>query len=403
LIVHVARLASMAGQLFVWPKSPAFVPPKTMPVIATLALELFVSVTGIAALVSVTSVPVNEQLSGIPPQLDDNELSMSTGSSVNVPITEVVPVVAVTTTGVALLTVAAVTVNVWEVAPAPTVTGEGNEPTDGALLRPTMIPPAGALPVSVTVPVLDCPEATFAGLKDSILTTGGSTVRPPPAAVPLGSVAVTVTAVLLATGSVVALNVPLLAKPAIMKLAGTVTALMLLLISVTLNPAPGAGPFRFTVATEPTPPVAELGLNVNDDIPAGLTVNVPLALLAASVAVTVTTVCVATPTVVTVNVCDLVPARIVTLAGTVMGDVPAGTTLVVLIVTTMPPACAFWLIVTVPVELVPPVTVARLKLTEVTVIAGTTVTFPVIVVEPVVAITVTPVELATVPAVTTKV
>ena len=61
------------------------------------------------------------------------------------------------------------------------------------------------------------------------------------------------------------------------------------------------------------------------------------------------------------------------------------------------------MIVTVPVEFVPPVTAAGLKLTPVTVTEGTTVTFPFTVVEPVVAMTVTGVELATAPAVTTKV
>src|SRR5271168_4389210 len=102
LIVHVAKPASVAGQLFVWLKSPGFVPPKEMPVTPTLALELFVSVSGIAVLLSVIWVPLNEQVSGIPVQLEDDELRVSSGISVNVPITEFAPVVAVTTTGVVL-------------------------------------------------------------------------------------------------------------------------------------------------------------------------------------------------------------------------------------------------------------------------------------------------------------
>lgn len=65
-----------------------------------------------AALATEIWVPGKEQVSGIPVQLADNELSVSTGISVNVPITELVPVVAVTTTGVTLFTVPAVTINV---------------------------------------------------------------------------------------------------------------------------------------------------------------------------------------------------------------------------------------------------------------------------------------------------
>src|SRR5208282_4187974 len=96
------------------------------------------------------------------------------------------------------------------------------------LVRLTVIPPAGAFPLSVTVPVVTCPCTTDAGLNDSIVTTGGITVRPPDKNVPLGSVAVMRTAVLAATGSVVTLKVPLVAPPAILKLAGTVAALGLL-------------------------------------------------------------------------------------------------------------------------------------------------------------------------------
>jgi len=311
-------------------------------------LELFVSVTGIAALVIVICVPLNEQVSGIPLQPDN----VSSGSSVKVPITEFVPevvvVVAVTTTGVALLTTPAVTVKVLEVAPWATVTVAGKGETEGLLLTLTIVPPVGAIPVSVIVPVVIWLEATFMGLKVSgFVTTGGITVRPPPVPVPLGSVAVMVTAVLLATGFVLTVNVPVLARPAMLKvpLVGAATP-GLLLITVTVKPAAGAGPFRTTVPVEltppgPVPPVTGLGLNVNIEMTAGLTVNVPLALLAASVAMTVTTVCAATPTVVAVNVWDFVPAKIVTLAGTVIGDAPAGTTLAMLMETTIPPAWAF--------------------------------------------------------------
>jgi hypothetical protein len=230
-----------------------------------------------------------------------------------------------------------------------------------------------------------------------LVTTGGITVRPPPELAPLGSVAVTVTGVLLGTGSVMALKVPLVAAPAILKLAGTVVAAKLLLIKVTVSPAAGAGPFKPTVPTEALPPVTELGLNVNDEMTAGLTVNVPLWLLAPTVAVTITGSAMATPTVVAVKVWEVLFAGTVMVPGTVTEGSP------LLKETLIPPAGAVWLIVTVPVELVPPVTATGLNVTDMTVIEGTTVTFPVTVVEPVVAMTVTAVELATAPAVTKKV
>jgi len=260
-----------------------------------------------------------------------------------------------------------------------------------------MYPPVGAFPLSITVPVVISPEASVAGLKDTFMTTGGTTVSVPGRDVPLGSVAVTITFVLAATGDVAALKVPLLAAPAILKLTGTVAALVLLLISMTVKPAAGAGPFSVTVPTEPTPPVTELGLNVTVLMVAGLTASMPPMLLAPTVAVTVTMSVMATPVVVAVNVCEVLVAAIVTLPGTVTAGSPLFN------VTVIPPAGAAWLIVTVPVELVPPVTAAGLKLTPDTVSEGTTVAFPVTIVEPVLAVTITCVELPTEPAVTIKV
>ena len=277
-----------------------------------------------------------------------------------------------------------------------TFAGTGNTPAL-LLIRLTISPPAGAFPLSVTVPVVNCPGASVAGLKDSIVTTGGITVSMPDRNVPLGSVAVMLTLAVAAMGSVVTLKVPLVAPPAILKLAGTVAAAALLLIKVTVKPVGGAGPLKTNVPTEPMPPVTETGLNVSDEMTAGLTVNVPFTLLAPSVAVTVTTVCVATPTVVAVNVCDVLPAGTVTVPGTVTDGLPLFKE------TVIPPAGATWLIVTVPVELVPPVTAAGVKLRIVTAVGGSTVTLAVTMVVPVVAVTVTGVEVATAPPVTMNV
>lgn len=91
-----------------------------------------------------------------------------------------------------------------------------------------------------------------------------------------------------------------------------------------------------------------------------------------------------------------------TVTVTVAGTVTEGSEL--LNETVTPPAGAAWLIVTVPVEFVPPVTDAGLRATPLTVsVKGATVTFCVIEVVPVVAVTTTVVELLTAFAVALKV
>lgn len=385
LIVQVAKPASEAGQLFVCPKSPLV----AMPEIGTADPELFVKTTGLGDVVSVICVPVNVRLPGF---------AVSAGTTVSIPITDVVPVVAVTVTGVAVLTDPAVTEKVFEFVATATVTDPGTGATGGSpLVRPTFVPPVGAVPFSVAVPVVICPNATLLGLNASVAMTGGSTVTPPPLAEPLGSVAVTVTGVLAATGDDVTLNVPLVAAPAMLKFAGTVSAAVLLLISVTVSPAAGAGPFSVTLPCEALPPVTELGVNVNDEIVAGLTAKFPDALLVPSVANTCAFTGAATPVVVAVNVCVLRFASTVTNPGTVTDGSP------LLSETIRPPAGAFWLSVTVPVELVPPVTPEGLKVTDCTVRAGNIVTLPVTVVVLVIAVTATFVEVVTDPAVAEKV
>jgi len=84
--------------------------------------------------------------------------------------------VAVRVTAVIVLTAVVLTVNVALVPPDATVTLAGTAATDGLLLaRVTVLPPEGAGPLSVIVPVTAIPPTTAVGFTVSAVTeTGGA-------------------------------------------------------------------------------------------------------------------------------------------------------------------------------------------------------------------------------------
>jgi hypothetical protein len=63
------------------------------------------------------------------------------------------------------------------------------------------------------------------------------------------------------TGAVVTLNVAVVAFGAMVTLAGTLAAAVLLLPSVTSAPPAGVGPFSVTVPVAELPPRTDVGLN----------------------------------------------------------------------------------------------------------------------------------------------
>src|SRR6266852_6783194 len=169
-------------------------------------------------------------------------------------------------TGVDAATALVLTVKVALVAPAGTVTLEGTLAAELLLERATCAPPAGAAPLSVTVPVEELPPVTLVGFSatDDKDREGGFTVRVAVCVPPL-KVPEIVTAVELLTALVVTAKVALVAPAATVTLAGTVAATVLLLESVTAAPPAGAAPLRVTVPVEELPPVTLVGLSATDD------------------------------------------------------------------------------------------------------------------------------------------
>jgi len=164
-----------------------------------------------------------------------------------------------------------VTVKVAEFDPARTVTEAG---TDAAALfeaRVTVVPPAGAIPVSVTVPVeLATPPTTVVGLTETLESVAAVTVKLAVAVVePVAPVMVAVAFEEIAL--VVAVNVPVDAPAAIEIEAGTVTAALFeLKLTVTVAPV-ATGAYRVTVPVEVLPPATDVGLITNFWIIGGTT------------------------------------------------------------------------------------------------------------------------------------
>src|SRR5437016_2232860 len=182
-------------------------------------------------------------------------------------------------TDVEMRTIEVFTVKLALVAPAGMVTLEGTEAKPGLLLeRETTVPPAGAGPLSVTVPVEDCtPPITLDGfsVNEERVTCGGVTVSEPVLFAPPKDPEM-VTVVDATTARVVAVKLALPAPAGTVTLAGTAATPGLLLERETTAPPLGAGPLRVTVPVEDcVPPITLVGLSVSDErvTPGGVTVN----------------------------------------------------------------------------------------------------------------------------------
>jgi hypothetical protein len=184
-----------------------------------------------------------------------------------------VPYVAEIVTVVVALTGCVWTATVAEAAPAGIVTLLGRFATAVSPLERVITAPAGgAAPVRAIVPVELAPPSKLIGLSLTALRAAGSTVSVADS-VTLPRLADIFTVALAATPCVVTVVVPDDAPPATAMFAADATA-GLLLETVIVTPAAGAGPLSVAVAVESLPPARLVGLSVSETSVAACTVRV---------------------------------------------------------------------------------------------------------------------------------
>lgn len=164
----------------------------------------------------------------------------------------------------------------------------------------TTVPPAGAAPLSVTVPVAVPTPVTVVGFSDTPVNVGAVTVKFPDEDVPF-NVPETPAVTFVPTVPVVAVNVAVVCPAAIATDAGTETE-ALLDERTTVTPPAGAAPLSVTVPVDELPPVTLAGLKAMDATFGAVIPSEPLTVVPANVAESDTDVFETTGVVVAVNV-----------------------------------------------------------------------------------------------------
>jgi hypothetical protein len=178
-------------------------------VAAPLSLVRFTAKPPAGATLESVTVPVE----GVPPVTVvgvSETLARTGGLIVRVAVFVTPAAVAVIVAVVNVPTATVVTVNVAVVAPWATVTLVGAVAAALSDERFTTKPPAGATLASVAVPVAGVPPITLIGFKETLERTGGLIVRGA-VFVTAAAVAVIVAAVTIPTGTVVTVNVAVMA------------------------------------------------------------------------------------------------------------------------------------------------------------------------------------------------
>ena len=317
----------------------------------------------VSSLLSATITPpacaglesVTLPVTGFPPTTADGVSVIdvsSTGAALIVSdaLADVAPVVArIVAVVVLIVALLVATLNDALVVPAATFTDDGTVASLRSLAREMVTPPAGAAPVRVTVPLALVPAFTVEGDRLTLATTAGSIVSVADD-VPFAE-AVIVAAVVAATGVVVTLNDAVDEPAATVTDDGTLAA-ALFELSVTLMPPAGALLLSVTVPLALTPPVTCDGVTVSAVRAGAVIVSVAVRAMLPDAAVIVTR---------AGEVTWLVPIAKLPLTAPSATTTDDGTVAEVELLesaTIMPPEGAGPLSTTVPVALVPPVTLA---------------------------------------------
>ena len=218
-------------------------------------------------------------------------------------------------------------------------------------MRVTTVPPAGAGPLRVTVPVELDPPVTDAGDSARLTMLAAGLMVNVAVWLRLLSVPVIVALVIAETAVVVTVKVAVVAPAATVTEAGG-TAFVLVELNATTAPPVGAAPLRVTVPVDEAPPTREVGASVSPVIEAGLIVSVPFWEAPPCVPVIVAVTTLPTAVVVIWKVAVVAPAGTVTLPWT------GAFVLLEVNVTPTPPVAAGPERVTVPVAFAPPCTEA---------------------------------------------
>ena len=240
-------------------------PAATVTVAGTVALVLFEARVTTLPLGPAGPVNVTVPITGAPPNRADGEsVTLDTPAPVTVRtvvfVTE--PAVAVTVTGVSDETGLVLILNVAEVAPAGTVTLAGTVALVEEDFNVTMVPPVGAPPERVTVPVELVPPTTELGETDTLAKLPEVRVSVPVRLKPL-RVPVTVTVVVASTLEVVTAKVAVDAPPGIVTVPGNVTEGELELSEITI-PAVGAVPAKVTLPVVGLPATTVEGVKLTE-------------------------------------------------------------------------------------------------------------------------------------------
>jgi len=331
--------------------------------------SLLLSITAVppegAAAESVT-VPSEEFPPATEVGLSTKLTTVGEGTTTSVAVCIMAFIVAVIVAVTCIATTDVMAVKVVLLVPAGTVTLAGTVTAGSLLASATVLPPGGAGPESVTVPMDGWPPSTGEALNTTLLTVNplaGFTVSVAVCVPP--SVAVMVAVWVEVTAKVVMLKIPRVEPEGTVTDAGTVTAPGLLLVSGTTVPPCGAKLFMLNCPVEVSPPVVAAGFNVSPlTVVGGVTPRRKVCTAPLSVALKSTPTLVPTAVVFTVKEPWVAPAGmvkskvpLVALGGMVM-LLPVGTGAIVMLpelrVTTVPPVGAGCESSTVPVVIVPP-------------------------------------------------